>query len=243
MNKTTELMSALADGELQGQELEQAQAMLQADPAAANEHAWALALRQTVATKCANHPPDSAWDACRARLDAIDRTQSTERFVGRYSWGLCAIFLVAILSAAAVNRMAGTRTLPSSNVAGLFTGLQPMGSQAPVTAAENIRRAVGLSPNRIAQLEANVLDLAVGRVGQRRAARLTLADNRGQLHLFVVSGAAEVEGLAGQKDGCRVGDINGKPAVSWTDDGYLLLLTGDRDVDDLIRVARTIQAR
>lgn len=243
MNEKTVIMSALADGELAGDELAAAQAMAAGDPSAANEREWASAMKGLLASLSAPEPPAGAWNACRARLEAIDRTRSTERFVGRYAWGLCAIFLVAILSAAAVNRMSGTRTLPSSNVAGLFTGLQPMGSQHPGQAAENVRRAVGLAPNRIAQLDASVVDLAVGKVGQRRAAKLTLADKRGQFVMFVVSGAAAVEGLAKQVDGYRVGEINGKPAVSWVDSGCLLIATGNRDLDGLIEIARTVRAR
>jgi hypothetical protein len=243
MNDMTTIMSALADGELAGEELAAAEAMAAGDPSAANEREWAAAMKRLLASQRGPEPPAGAWDACRARLDAIDRTRSTERFVGRYAWGLCAIFLVAILSAAAVNRMSGTRTLPSSNVAGLFTGLQPMGSQPPGQAAENVRRAVGLAPNRIAQLDASVVDLAVGRVGQRRAARLTLADRQGQFVMFVVSGAAAVEGLARQVDGYRVGEINGKPAVSWVDSNCLLIATGDRDTAALIEIARSLRAR
>jgi hypothetical protein len=240
MSNTTELMSALADGELQGEELAQADA-LQATQDGQRELAWAREVKRVVRDKCGSRPPESAWEACRARLDQIDRAATTERFVGKYAWGLCAIFLVAILSAAAVNRMTGVRTLPSSNVASLFTGLQPMGSQVPTEAAENVRQAVGLSPNRIANLEARVAELATGAVGKHKAARLTLVDGRGPMVLFVVSDAAGVEGFARVKDGFRAGRINGRDAVSWTESGYLLLLVGDREVESLLAVAQVIR--
>ncbi|MBI3721272.1 MAG: hypothetical protein HY248_01860, partial [Fimbriimonas ginsengisoli] len=40
---------------------------------------------------------DDTWCKCRKRLDEIDRAQRVEGFVGRYAWGLCGTFLLAIV--------------------------------------------------------------------------------------------------------------------------------------------------
>lgn len=243
MNETTELMNALADGNLEGEELAQAEALKSSDPCAAAEFERAKIVRNTLASKCQAVPSPGLWDACRNRLDELDRVTRTERFVSKYAWGLCAIFLVALVSAATFNRVSGARTVPSANVAGLYTGLTPMGTQAPKVAAENVRQAVGIAPNRIEALQARVVDLAVGAVGGRRAARLTMHDGTGQVVLFVVSGASEVEGVNKSiGDGFRSGKINGRPAVSWQDSGYLLLVTGDRPSSDLVEVAKTLRS-
>jgi len=243
MNDTTELMNALADGNLSGEEHTKAEALRHNDPVAAAEFQRATQVREALACKCACNPDPELWKSCVRRLDELDRVSKTERFVSKYAWGLCAIFLVALLSAAGINRIHGAGTVPSSNIAGLYTGLTPMGSQAPSTAAENVRQAVGIAPNRIDELEARVIDLAVGNVGGRRAARLTMHDGEGQVVLFVLSGASEVEGVNRPiGNGFCSGAINGRAAIAWQDSGYLLLVTADRTEQELIQVAKTLRS-
>ncbi|MGE3126259.1 MAG: hypothetical protein AB7F50_05435 [Fimbriimonadaceae bacterium] len=243
MNEKTELMNALADGNLPDEELAEAEALCKSDPAATAEFERAKMVRATLASKCVAEPDPEIWKSCVRRLDEIDRVSKTERFVTKYAWGLCGIFLFALLSAAGINRLNGAGTVPTSNIAGLYTGLTPMGTQAPSVAAENVRQAVGIAPNRIDELEARVIDLAVGIVGGRKAARLTMHDGEGQVVLFVVSGANEVEGVARSiGNGFREGSINGRPAISWQDSGYLLLVTADRTAEELVRVAKVLRA-
>ncbi|MCW5937705.1 MAG: hypothetical protein KIT11_10420 [Fimbriimonadaceae bacterium] len=242
MNETLEQIHALADGQASGEAKQEALAAVAADPKARAEYEWALYLRRELPNKLTPCRNDEAWKSTKARLDAIDRTRTAESFVGRWAWAFCAIFFVGILSAAVVNRTSGARPLSTSQAAGLFTALEPMNVEEPAQALEIVRQSTGIAPNRVANLKGDIREISCGTVGGRKAARLTLDDGRGRMALFVIAETTAVEGIDQNQANYQAGTINNVPAVSWRDQGFLMLLVGRRDLNDLRAAADQIRS-
>jgi anti-sigma factor RsiW len=239
MMDKTDLMNAWADGALTAEEAAEAQAQAQSDPAAANEHAWAIYVKDRLSELPEAEVPDGLWKTCTARLDAIDRVRTAERTVGKYSWALCGVFVVAILSAAFVNRSNPSRALPSTSVASLVSGLSPVSTTRPAEALRTVRAGMPGAPLHEGSFE--LLNVAVGHVDGRRAAKVRMRDAEGPFELFLVAGAVGIEGFAPGRSGFAEGTINGESAIAWTEGGYLVLVTSDRShaaVQSLVRQLR-----
>lgn len=239
MNEKTELMNAWADGALTADEAAEAQTQAQSDPAAANEHAWALYVKDRLAGLPSTDVPDGLWKTCTGRLDAIDRVRTAERAVGKYSWALCGVFVVAILSAAFINRSNPSRSLPSASVAGLMSGLSPVSTSQPADALRTVREGMPGAPVHPGSFE--LLNVAVGHVDGRRAAKVRMRDAEGPFELFLVAGAVGIEGLTPGPSGFAEGTINGESAVSWTEGGYLVLVTSDRSHEAVGALVRQLR--
>lgn len=239
MNEKTDLMNAWADGALTAEEAAQAQALAQSDPAAANEHAWALYVKDRLGELPSAEVPDGLWKTCTGRLDAIDRVRTAERAVGKYSWALCGVFVVAILSAAFMNRSNPARALSSTSVASLVSGLSPVSATQPADALRTVREGMPGAPVHEGSFE--LLNVAVGHVDGRRAAKVRMRDAEGPFELFLVAGAVGIEGLAPGPDGYAEGTINGESAVAWTEGGYLVLVTSDRSPEDVGLLIRQLR--
>lgn len=239
MSEKTELAHALADGELQGEELAEAHAAVANDADAAAEHQWASFCKSTIRDKLAPIDNPELWQACRKRLDEIDRARTVNVFVGRYAWALCLIFFAGIFSAAMLNRMGGSRQLPASHVASLINGLTPMpmnGNSAEVAnpgKTGSILRKVSES--------VPVRKIEIGTVDGRDAAHMLVRDRTGDLHLYVVTETNSIEGIQIRDGVFLCGVINDSRVVTWTDSGSLLLLMGKRDRASLLDIAQQIR--
>ena len=236
MSDWIDKVHALADGELSDAEKAEAQHMVASDPKAAAELEWAILFKNHLSEKLLPVNDEETWQACRARLDAIDKTSKAEAFVGKYAWAFCLIFLVGIFSAAVLNKMGGSRPLSNDHVAGLFNGLTPFNVTESRQALDSVKSKVGLVPRQVIGV-ARVTSLSIGYVDGRRTANLTLNDGRGPVSLFVISDTSGIDGLDVPDSGYRCGVINEARAVSWTDSGYLFLLLGPRPHDELLRLA------
>jgi anti-sigma factor RsiW len=236
-----ELMSALADGTLDAADKERAEQLLQADHEALSEFEWAVMLKQSVREHCRPVAASEEWRAAKSRLDEIDRVKKAEHFVSKYSWALCGIFLVAIVSAAVFNRGV-SRPLGNAHVAGLFSGLQlePAGSETQVI--ESVRKRLGEVPKPVAHLPGRVTHVACGQIDGRSAIRLSLQDSAGQLTFFSIRSTTSIDALQRVEGDYQLGLLGGVPAVAWVDGGYLLILAGDRSFETLIQSAESIKS-
>lgn len=240
MSDLIENMHALADGELEGDAKAAALQAVASDPQAAAEHGWATLFKTQLREKLQPVENEELWSACRARLDAIDKTSKAEVFVGKYAWAFCLIFLVGIFSAATVNRMDRSRPLGNSHVAGLLNGLTPLNFSESKQALESVRQAVGAGPRQNPD-QTRVTSLSLGTVDGRRAAKLTFEDNVGEMSLYVVSSTSGIEGIEGSDRGYKCGHINENSAVCWTEYGRLFMLVSSRSHEDLMHVADEIR--
>ncbi|MBS1714104.1 MAG: hypothetical protein JST30_07170 [Armatimonadetes bacterium] len=242
MSNWVDKVHALADGELQGEEQAEALAFLDSDPRAKAEHQWAVYLKQTLQDKVQPVRDDEAWSVCRERIRALDKRKSAEVFVGKYAWAFCLIFLVGIFSAATLNRTGRMRPLANEHVAALFNGLTPLSFPDSQQAFDSAYNSVGAPPATV-DGDAKVRSLEIGYVDGRKAAHMILEDHIGPMDLFVLSGTSSVEGIEQREGGYLWGQVNGVPAISWTESGCLFLVVTHRDPDGLRSAASQVRRR
>lgn len=246
MNERRDEIHALADGELEPESRARLSEVLLSDRSAQKEYQWALVCRHVVRQKCGGLQDEEAWLKARARLDELDRASRTERFVGRYAWGICGAFLLALVLAGTLNRTSGYHQVTNAHMASLMSGLTPVRvapTSDPATANSVLRSVIGQAPIQTCPDESMLLtSVATGTIGGRLAARLTLEDDRGPMTLFLVRGAGGFEGVEppAEREFAR-GEMMGRPCVSWNDSGFALLLTGSRSQEDLEQVATAIR--
>ncbi len=238
MSDWIEKANALADGELEGEELREAQSAVATDASASAEHQWALYIKSTLREKLPPVENPELWQTCRARLAAIDKSRGVETFVGKYAWAFCLAFLAPILVAALFNQMGMSRPLSNAHMAGLFNGLTPL---QPGQALDQVGRSFGAPAEQVRDM-ARVLEVATGNVDGRRAARFLLDDGKGAFYLFVILGTNAIEGIEQPDSGYLCGRINGWPAVSWANSGKLFLIVAPRDRSELIQMSDAVRS-
>ncbi len=247
MNDISELMSAYLDGELDAKETERAHALLAQDPRAQTAYEEAKQMKSLVLAKCAPIEDPQLWKVVRSRFDEMDRAKRSEAFVGRYAWGLCALFVVAILSAAFMNRIGAGRSVSQAQVASFFSQVQNAGlRQAPRSA--DIADVVGMpfqqAPVRIPSRQCALEGVGQGTVDGRRAVLLRFVDEAGPFALLMFQGADRIHGMevSGERNSDFVGGrLNGHPYLAWTENDFTMLLVGDRPTSELFDLAATLR--
>ncbi|MBL8065400.1 MAG: hypothetical protein JNM34_06020 [Chthonomonadaceae bacterium] len=242
MKLDAESIQAYADGELTETEVEAAAGAIANDPHAAAELEWATMTKSLLKSKVTSEFDPALWAKCRDRLDAIDKTKTTEAFVGKYAWALCLVFLAGILSAAFLNRAGAGRPLSTDHMASLFNGLTPFSFTGSQDAIDNMRSKVGMVPSQLPNV-ARCVAAATGSIDGRRVGRFILDDGRGFVTLFVIEGTNGVEGLSEADQSYQCGNINDAAAVSWKQSGYLCLLVGPRNIAELKNLGNVIQSQ
>lgn len=242
MSELVESVHALADGELNEVEKAKVSEALASNPKLSNEYEWAKLFKSELKQKCPPIQEQEVWQQCRSRIVAIDKVSKTQFFVNRFSWAFCLVFLVGLFSAATLNRIGGSRPLTNDHVAGLLNGLTPFTFSEPKDAMVSVKSRVGLVPGQLADV-ARVINVSMGTVDGRKAARMTIDDGQGPVNLFVIAGTSGIESLGAIDSGYNCGNINDNVAVSWTDRGYLCLLIGSRNEEELKHLADLIRAK
>jgi len=246
MSDWTEQIHALADDRLADEEKAQALRIVAEDSRAQAEYQWATYIKSTLNAKCPPVADEDSWKAGLARLDAIDRTKRTETFVGRYAWAMCALFLVAIVSAAWVNRTSGSRQLTSEQVAGLFGSFAPAMERSTAqtqSPSEVVKECLPDAPVVTIPREFRIESAERTVSPENPAARLMLSDQRGRIALVIIKNATGVESV-NRSTGSeyRTGTLNGSPCVVWETDDATILLLGPRSPEELISIADSMRS-
>lgn len=236
---------ALADGQLEGEERAAAEARLRSCEKSQAEFRAVQTVRDTLQSKCSEITCEDTWRKCQSRLRELDRTRRVESFVGRYAWGMCSIFIVAIVMAASLNRMGGT-SLSTGDVARASSTLIPFGaprSQAPDDQRKWLEGVMnGPMPSQPESVE--VIGGAAGKINGHKMVRINLADSIGTMAFFMmedVQRIADAESVS--KRGFSICKVNGTNAVGWSEGPRAFLLIGERPIDDLESVAVAIRGR
>ena len=243
MTDWLEKVHAYADGELDPAEKAEVERLIQDDPRARAEHAWAVQIRQTLRTKTATYDSSEAWKASVARLDEIDAVTGDKRvesIVGRFSWGIAAILLGVIVVAGVLNRgKAGT--LSNQELAGLVSDT-PFSQQQDIDSSKKIdeiaRERLGADMPDIQPLLA-VTHVSVGKIENRPVMKVDLADITGPMSLYIVKGVDNFENfqrIPGSRDFFG-GTLNGLSCVSWTDSQFGYMVIADRSLDETLSIA------
>lgn len=237
-----EVASALVDGELDATEQAGAIEQIGQCPTAKARYETALILKQVLRDKCAPFECDEVWKSCRSRLDQIDKARRTESFVGRYAWGICGAFLVLIVGAATLNRVAGNQTVYAGDISAMVGSMSP----ADVTGSrirDWISRKLGGQVVDLPQDQGLVVESAAScALKDRNLLKLILRDGEVRMALFAITKTDEIAGVSGGvgRTLCR-GRINNLNAIAWNQNGNALLLIGDCGHDRLEQTASRIR--
>lgn len=236
---------ALADGQLEGEERAAAEARLRSCEKSQAEFRAVQSVRETLQTKCTEITCEDTWRKCQGRLREFDRSKRVESFVGRYAWGLCSVFLVAIVMAASVNRMGGP-SLSTGDVARASSTLIPFGaprSQAPDDQRRWLEGVMnGPMPSQPESVQ--VIGGASGVINGHKMVRINLADSIGTMAFFMMEDVQRIaDAEAVSKRGFALCKVNGTNAVGWSEGPRSFLLMGERPIDDLEMVAAAIRGK
>lgn len=234
----------LADGELSKERAEAVRRLLAESPEANREYEAILAVKTVLRERVSSVECRQEWKACVGRLNELDRTRKVERLVsGRFAWGLCGVFFVAIIVAGFGHRGVPTSNEQSATLARMAASIGPS-RNAPVSPDRQaldssldamLKQArVWIDPNRM-----ELKNWAFGNLDGRPVARVTLRDANGDLALMVVADVIEFDGLGAlpQDHSFRLGHVQGMNCVAWTDGTNTLVLVGRRTYEDLASVA------
>lgn len=237
MSDRLEQAHGLADNALSEAEKAEALALLKQDSCVHAEYEWAVVIKDQLRCKCVQPTSDDCWSRVTTQLDAIDRTKRAERFVGRYSWGLAGLFVVALASAAIMNRVNGAEDVSVSAIAGMVNNLTPVTRPSSAPAAQQeLQDRMGAVPVDIDRLQ--VVGQNFGTMMGRSAASFALVDRYGALELMMIEGQLSVQSMDGNKSGIYShGKINRTPCIVWNEGGYGFILSGRRSTLELIDAA------
>ncbi len=237
MSDRLEQANCLADNELTTEEKAEVVALLKQDSSAHAEYEWAVVLKDQLRSKCVQPKSEDCWSRVTAQLDAIDRTKKAERFVGRYSWGLAGLFVIAVASAAVVNRVNGGEEVSTRTIAGLVNGMAPITRPASAPEAQQeLQNRMGAVPVDVDRLE--VVGYNYGKMLGRDAATFAFVDRTGSLELMMIDGKITIESMDGNKTGIYShGYMNNVPCLVWNEKGYGFMLSGRRSSLELVDAA------
>lgn len=230
-------MHALADGQLEGAAKQAAEAARDADPALRAEFDSISILKQALQSKAEPITCAETWQKCRGRLEELEKRKRVEGFVGRYAWGLCSVFFVAILGAAMFNRSNGDG-LRTGDAARMLSSLAPIsrnGGTASVEMRDWIRKT-NSSP------EIRLVGVAQGSYNGHPVAVYQLQDADGDLAALEIRGVNKVEGVEPMLENNRfsVGKLNNTNCVTWVEGSSTLFLVAERPYEELARVAEAL---
>ncbi|MCW5941567.1 MAG: hypothetical protein KIS66_05005 [Fimbriimonadaceae bacterium] len=230
---------SLADGECRGDDLDRATRLADA-PAGRRELEAVRALRACLRSKLEQPSVDDAWSQCVRRLDAIDKTRRIESFVGRYAWGLSGILLAALVGTAMLQRTFGAPDVRARDVAMLASGMFPSGESRLLDASRYrqwFQDAFGSQPSESQawRVSGGVAMTFHG----RRMARVNLSDGKGDVSLVMVEDPAAARATTPFTDHVyfcaqTMREMN---CVTWEENGFALMVVGDRSTDELHRLA------
>jgi hypothetical protein len=234
---------ALVDGELTAEQKAEAERHVASDAQAQVEYRWVVCIKQLLSCKCRKVEDEECWTKAMKQIAAMDRTKGADRFVEKYAWSFCAIFVIAIATAAFYGPSRTGADLTSGEMASLFTELKPMeGSARPDSVSDLLRSRVGTSPSGLDETMLVIDEVATGMIQGKKAARVTCSDAIGNLMLFVIEDTRAVEGLENPAaSGMMTGRLNDLPCVSWREGRFIVILAGDRQIRDLMSTADSMR--
>lgn len=238
-------LHALADGELSSEEERLLRKQLAESPQAQAELQSIQALKHALRSKCLASDCGQEWLLCVGRLNEIDRSRRAERFVGRYAWALCGVFLVTILAGGLTNRNGRSDSVSMSDISRIATTLAPSRTPPAQDAARErwlddllgqARQSV--DPNRV-----RILGYSDGQLDGRPVTFFSLLDGKGKFALLVMPGVVNLEGTRDlpQDQVFKLGHLQGLNCVVWTDGRNTLAVVAKRTHEDLIQVATGLQ--
>lgn len=237
-------LHALADGQLEGEAKRAAEERLSCCERSRAEYEAVCSIKSLLQTKCQPAPCDDAWKKCQERLQEVRSARRVESFVGRYAWGLCGAFLLAIVVGGSLNR--GTAgSVRTGDVARVSASLSPLSLPSTQTPEDRKRwfQDVMSGPMADPNESLQIVGGASGTMNGHKVVRLNLVDSIGPMAFFELQNVRGIEDAHQESGGFAACQVNGTNGVSWIRGPHSYLLIGNRPIDDLVLVAQTLRGR
>lgn len=240
-NQKIELIHAYADGELSETETLQAVSIVQSDQYFSLEYLSVQSLKQKLGDQPDCDVPKNGWNQCKRRIADLDRSKKVERTVSRYSWALCAVVFVSIVSGSAIHHFDIGRKFGTSDMPRALSGLEADPSFSTSSLGSWLKSKLGSAPMTSPQ-KVKVVEGVSGLIDGHPSVRLTLSDDSGLSSLYIISGENAIHGVRPIAPGSAfstgtVGDLN---CVTWMDHGYDMMLVSPRSAAQLYSLAKTV---
>lgn len=232
---------ALADGELSGEAKARVELLVAESEGARSEYMSVLKLKSTLSDKLPTPDCSSAWQKCVERIRELHRTDRAERLVGKYSYAIAGLLMIAIVSAAYLNRVGTVAAMDADGIARTINANAADGLSFPPLdrAVEWVKGRLGASVPQ-EDVEAKFLQLKgvdTVLIEGRRVGRFLYTDGSTLYWLLVMPGVCEVYGdeIPGHP-GKFFGQIGSRNAVSWCDGNNAYTLAAEKSRDELLRL-------
>lgn len=235
-------LDALADGQLEGEAKAAAEARIRCCEKSRAHFEAVRQLKVGLSTKCEPIMCEETWSKCRDRLREIDRAKKVEGFVGRYAWGLCGVFLLAIVVGGSLNRTSGA--VRPGDVARISASMSPLPFAGSRTSEDRPKWFDGIMPPmKIEPEKVQIVGAASGMVNGHRVGKVSLVDPTGPMALFMFENTERIEDGNANDQGFSLCTVGGSNAVGWSENPHAYLLIGDRPFDDLQIIAHAIRGK
>lgn len=237
-------LHALADGELSPEREKEVLAQLANEPRSAEELQSIQAMKSMLQSNMEKPECDALWERCQSRLEEIDRSKRVESFIGRYAWGICGVFFLAIVVGGVMNRVS-PKSVRANDVAGFVAGLTPIPvspSQSQQDLEPMIKQAIGdafkAKPARM-----HVVSISRNDIPGQRAGSVQLADDFGIVTIMAMPDVQKVEGVWEYEDDnrFRCSKVDGMNALFWNERGIICMVVGQRSYDELHTIVTSMQ--
>jgi hypothetical protein len=233
-------LHACADGELAEDKRTELLSTLESNPVAKAEYESICAMKQALKSSSNDLECNELWQRCRGRLDEVDQTKKVESFIGRYAWGICGVFFLAIALGGVLNRST-VKSVRSADVAGYVAGWTPsrMPRNQNAEAMEPfVQEVMGkTSSSRSMRLVAYGENQTPG----RRSRILQFADAFGEISVVAFFDVQKVEGIWEYEPdpAFRYTKIEGVNALFWNrEDGVICMILGNRSYKELHEIVQ-----
>lgn len=237
-----ELIHGLVDGNLSEADKAEAQARMFSDPNFKSQFDFAVAAKKALKTHCTGVDCEETWSKCRQRLNQVDRAKTVELNISKYAWAMVAGLTLLIGGVGIINRSDGGKRMHSADLLNLSANLVPQAA-LPTSVGKWLNgQGIDVKQNQLNKIQ--VLGYAHGYMNDREAFRVGLRDRTGDMALMIVKNAGEVDGTWSQ-DGSeyRYGQIEDLYVVTWKRGDRVMMLVGNRSLEELQSVAETLSSR
>jgi hypothetical protein len=230
-------INEFADGEISVEAKAEIENALRDDPQIKREYTAVLQIKQLLATKCPPHACEDAWSRCSQRLREIERTEKTESIVWKYGYAVAAMLVIAIVSAAYLQRINGIGSMNATALASTLNASVAGGGSGRLDGLREFFFTERIPSPSAERLTLRQMDSVV--INNEKAARLIYSDGRSEYMLLIAPGIVEVEGdpVPGYPGfySCTSGRLT---VVCWRDDDMGFALAAEKPLSELIRLLR-----
>lgn len=235
-------LHAYADGQATPDEIAEIESRLKDCSASRAELEAIRSFKECVSRHPHSSDHSECWKACRGRLDEIDRSRKTEKFVSKYAWAFASGIVALVVLTGVARRGATTPSMGSADLAQIMSQLGT-GSRKQVNPREEAVATEMLRRSRLVLQDDRLRAVGVSEAvcDGMLVRRVTLQDGTGRMALLDLPSEARMDGLEPISGSTMLsGQLDELNCVVWPMGARTLVLVGDREISDLAQIATQI---